>query len=46
MHNHRGNPPWAEGRSSTYVYDSEVTARSADMVFEFFAGRAPAAAKQ
>jgi dienelactone hydrolase len=46
MHNHRWNPPWAEGRSSTYVYDSEVTARSSDMVFEFFAKRAPAAAKQ
>lgn len=45
QHNHRWTPPWAEGRSVVYLYDSAVTAQSVDLVFEFFGRRLPATSK-
>jgi dienelactone hydrolase len=36
-HNQRWNPPWAGGRSVVYLYDSKVTAESAERAFEFLA---------
>ncbi len=45
MHNHRWTPPWAEGRTSVYLYDSDITAQSVDLVFNFFGRRLPATTK-
>jgi dienelactone hydrolase len=45
LHNHRRSPPWAEGRTVVFLYDSAVTAQSADLVFDFFGRRLPATAK-
>jgi dienelactone hydrolase len=45
LHNHRWTPPWAEGRTSVYLYDGDVTAQSVDLVFDFFGRRLPATSK-
>jgi dienelactone hydrolase len=45
QHNQRWSPPWAEGRAVVYLYDSSVTAQSADHVFDFFGRRLPASGK-
>jgi len=41
QHNHRWTPPWAEGRTSHYLYDEAITAQSVDLVFDFFRRRLP-----